>query len=142
MKKQEFVVTPEMERLGIRERGDLDRLCHFEADPGVNQYLFLKQRDETAGIRFVCADPHRRSPARAQAGPLCCWFPKNRVAALKQAFLAGGHHDSFEAEALKWRGYGKEFRAFLHTFYQRVESIQKEREAIAAQQMRLRLVKD
>jgi hypothetical protein len=132
-----FAATPEMQRLGIEERPDLDRLCHFEADPGVNLYLFLKQRDPGAGIQFVCADPHRRSPARSSSGPLCCWYPKARVAELKQAFLAGGHHDSFEAEALKWRGYGKEFRAFLHVYYKRVEEIFREERRRDRNQLKL-----
>jgi hypothetical protein len=141
-KESTFAVTPEMSRLDIKERPDLDRLCHFEADPGANLYLFLKQRDPGAGIQFVCADPHRRSPARSSSGPLCCWYPKARVAKLKQDYLAGGHPDSFEAEALKWRGYGKEFRAFLHVYYKRVEEIQKEEKQQKANQMHLHLVED
>lgn len=120
------------------QRTALDVQCHHETDPGVNMYLFLKQREPGIGFQFMCANP---DGVRKREGPHVCWWPKARALELKVAFLAGGHHDSFEAEAFKWRGYGKEFRTFLHHYFKAVEEKLEEEKKRQHQQMKLRLVR-
>ena len=140
-----LVITPELQKLGIGNRDDLDRLCLHSSDPGLNLYLFLKLRESGTQLQFVCANPDARPPPKyhpeGYRPPHLVWYPYTLVAQLKRDFMAGGFpSDSFEAEAFKWRNYGRDFRSFLHHHFKEVKREKQQAKVIDQNQLRLEKV--